>query len=232
MVASFRSHEAPAREGGVAPQGHPRTTAHIADYVQTSGTARGTLVAFPGRPAGAIPDTIVRCVLRRGDSPHTRAAYEADIRTYADWLEGEGLAWDAVSPDDLDRYRDALSGRYARTTSNRHLSTLRSLYREGLRAGLIVSDPASDVRSVRGRVSVTVVSSAPRKLDASSTASETTCAVRPDASWPGATSSSSASSSERASDAVRRRASASATSVTCRDTTSSRSGARDASAGR
>lgn len=129
----------------------PETTAHIADYVQTSGTPRGALVAFPRPPAGAIPDVIVRAVLRRGDSPHTHLAYEADIRTYAGWLEDEGLSWDAVSPDDLDRYRAWLSGRFARTTCNRRLSTLRSLYREGIKAGLIVSDPAADVRSVRGR---------------------------------------------------------------------------------
>lgn len=145
MVASFRKALLGAREDP------DRIDAHIADYVQPSSTARGTVVAFPRPPADVIPDALVRAVLRRGDSPHTHAAYRADVCTYATWLEGEGLSWDGVSPDDLDRYRDRLSERYARTTANRHLSTIRSLYREGIRAGLIATDPAADLRSLRGR---------------------------------------------------------------------------------
>ena len=136
--------ERPAEQG-------PGIAAHIAHYEQTSGTARGTLVAFPRPPAGAIPEALVRAVLRRGDSPHTHAAYGADLRAYERWIDGEDLSWDAVSADDLDRYREALSERYARTSANRHLSTIRSLYREAIRAGLIEADPAGDLRSVRGR---------------------------------------------------------------------------------
>jgi integrase/recombinase XerD len=94
---------------------------------------------------------LVETIIRRGDSPHTRRAYALDIQTYATWLGSEGLAWNAVSPDDLDRYREWLAGQYARTTANRRLVVVRALYGEAARRRLIVDDPADRLRGVRGR---------------------------------------------------------------------------------
>ena len=67
-------------------EGETRTAAHIAHYVQPSGTARGTVVAFPRSPVSPIPEALVRVVLRRGDSRHTHAAYEAVSRFAAKGL--------------------------------------------------------------------------------------------------------------------------------------------------
>ena len=104
-------------------------------------------------PAGLLRDAgqLLEAIIRRGDSPHTRRAYSLDLRTYAEWLEAEGLAWDLVTSDDLDRYREWLAERYARTTTNRRLSVVRSLYAEAHRRHRIPDDPAARLRGVRGR---------------------------------------------------------------------------------
>ena len=74
-----------------------------------------------------------------------------DLRTYAEWLESEELAWDRVTPDQLDMYREWLAERYARTTTNRRLSVVRSLYAEAHRRHRVADDPAARLRGVRGR---------------------------------------------------------------------------------
>jgi site-specific recombinase XerD len=94
---------------------------------------------------------LVEAIIRRGDSLHTRRAYASDLEGYAAWLASEGLAWDAVTPDDLDCYREWLAGQYARTTANRRLVVVRALYREATRRRLIANDPADRLRGVRGR---------------------------------------------------------------------------------
>ena len=98
-------------------------------------------------PAQAILDAVIS----RGDSPHTRRAYATDLTTFSGWLSSEGLSWDDVTSGDLDRYREWLSCRYARTTSNRRLVVVRALYGEAHRRHLISEDPASCLRGVRGR---------------------------------------------------------------------------------
>lgn len=104
-------------------------------------------------PVGLLRDAgqLLEAIIRRGDSPHTKRAYALDLRTYAEWLEAEGLAWGLVTPDDLDRYREWLAERYARTTTNRRLSVVRSLYAEAHRRHRVTDDPAARLRGVRGR---------------------------------------------------------------------------------
>jgi site-specific recombinase XerD len=94
---------------------------------------------------------LVEAIIRRGDSPHTRRAYAGDLETYAAWLASEELAWDAVTTDDLDRYREWLAAQYARTTANRRLVVVRALYGEAKRRHVLADDPADGLRGVRGR---------------------------------------------------------------------------------
>ena len=94
---------------------------------------------------------ILDAIIRRGDSVHTRRAYASDLATYAGWLAGQGLAWDAVSADDLDRYREWLAASYARTTANRRLTVVRTLYGEAARRHLVADNPGDRLRGVRGR---------------------------------------------------------------------------------
>jgi site-specific recombinase XerD len=109
----------------------------------------GSILPASTARSGAGP--LVEAVIRRGDSQHTRDAYDLDLRTYARWLSSEALDWDAVTPDDLDRYREWLAGKYARTTANRRLTVVRALYGEAHRRRLIADDPAVRLRGVRGR---------------------------------------------------------------------------------
>jgi integrase/recombinase XerD len=100
-----------------------------------------------------LPDTaaLVEAIIRRGDSPHTKRAYAADLAVLAGWLRDEGIAWDQVTPDDLDRYRESLAVRFARTTVNRRLTVVRALYAEAKLRRRILDDPAARVRGLRGR---------------------------------------------------------------------------------
>jgi site-specific recombinase XerD len=98
-----------------------------------------------------IPSELVEALIRRGDSPETRRAYVGDVHTFRSWLNGRGLRWNAVTPDDLDLYREWLAARYARSTTNRRLVVVRSLYAEALRRRLVATDPAERLRSLRGR---------------------------------------------------------------------------------
>ena len=117
--------------------------------LEVSGTALATQMS----PASGTrdPGPLVAAIVRRGDSPETRRAYATDLATYATWLASEGLAWDGVTADDLDRYREHLAGSYARSTANRRLIVVRSLYGEAVRRHLLTDDPATRLRGIRGR---------------------------------------------------------------------------------
>jgi len=150
MVASFRRNDTVARvrrPRTVASRRAPTTDTDIAGYRNPPRPIARLL------PASSLkaPERLIESVIRRGDSVNTRRAYRGDLETYAAWLDEAGFAWDAVSIDDLDEYRDWLSSRYARSTTNRRLSIVRSLYAEALRRGAVEVSPALMLRGIRGR---------------------------------------------------------------------------------
>ena len=98
-----------------------------------------------------VPEILIAALIRRGDSAETRRAYETDLVTFRRWLGDEGLPWNAVVADDLERYRQRLAGHFARTTVNRRLVMVRGLYAEAKRRHVIADDPADRLRSLRGR---------------------------------------------------------------------------------
>jgi integrase/recombinase XerD len=98
-----------------------------------------------------VESVLVEAVIRRGDSFHTRRAYRSDLETFRSWLATEALSWVAITADDLDAYREWLAVRYARTTVNRRLVVVRSLFAEAHRRHLIADDPAARLRGLRGR---------------------------------------------------------------------------------
>lgn len=110
-------------------------------------TDRAVIVPAPSPDLGTLLDAI----LRRGDSPHTRRAYAQDLAAYRDYLASAGIAWDAVTPADLDAYRDTLRERYATATVNRRTGTVRALYALAHEEGLLLRDPARRLRTVKGR---------------------------------------------------------------------------------
>ncbi len=95
-----------------------------------------------------IADYLAHLVVERRMSPRTVEAYGRDLRQFADWLEAEGTALDAVRRADLRTYlgrrRDA--GLAARSAA-RALSSLRGLFAFLFREGVITTDPASQLRA-------------------------------------------------------------------------------------
>ena len=65
----------------------------------------------------------------RSGSPHTEAAYRADLRHYAAHLARRGLAYDALSRRDAERYLVTLSAEHSARTVRRRVSCVRSFYR-------------------------------------------------------------------------------------------------------
>jgi integrase/recombinase XerD len=107
-------------------------------------------ITLPSSAGLATVGPILDAIIRRGDSVHTRRAYAGDLATYAQWLAEQGLAWDAVTEDDLDRYREWLATSYARTTANRRLTVVRTLYAEAAHRHLLADNPGDRLRGVRG----------------------------------------------------------------------------------
>jgi integrase/recombinase XerC len=87
----------------------------------------------------------------RRASPHTLAAYSADLADYARFLHARGEAWDAVTRSTLRVYlAGLLAGGLGRRSCARRLSALRTFYRIMLRDGHIARDPLAGVRAPKG----------------------------------------------------------------------------------
>ncbi len=77
-------------------------------------------------------------------SEHTVRGYEIDIDAYLRWCERTGSDPLTIDHRGLRAYLGELdAARYARTTINRHLSSLRGFYRWLAIQGLVEGDPAS-----------------------------------------------------------------------------------------
>lgn len=83
-------------------------------------------------------------VVERGLSGHTVRNYRADLADYLRWAWRQGLDPLAVTHKQLRLYLGELDqARYARTTVNRRLSSLRGFFRWLELCGLVDADPAS-----------------------------------------------------------------------------------------
>lgn len=77
-----------------------------------------------------MEEFLVHLVVERGRATSTLEAYRRDLRTYARWLEAQGLTLDRVSEDDLVAYlRARQSAGLAPATVKRSLVTVRGLHR-------------------------------------------------------------------------------------------------------
>ena len=82
--------------------------------------------------------------VEQNSSVHTVRAYITDLDAFFRWCERRNLDPLAASHSDLRSYLGELdAARYARTTVNRHLSSLRGFYRWLSIAGISDADPAS-----------------------------------------------------------------------------------------
>lgn len=106
----------------------------------------------PAKLTNSQLDQLVRAVIRRGDSHETKRAYRYDAARFMDWLAETTLTPATVTPDDLDAYREWLVAvGEARSTINRRLGFVRSLYAEADRRRLLPYNPAAWLRNLRGR---------------------------------------------------------------------------------
>ncbi len=81
-------------------------------------------------------------------SPATRNAYGKDIKHFIEFLIRKGLTdFSLVKHTDIREYLGELQGRLSRSSINRKLSSIRSLFSYMLKAGMIESDPTGKVYS-------------------------------------------------------------------------------------
>lgn len=87
-----------------------------------------------------------------GSSPHTRKAYESDLRQFVAWAERGGAAGpETVDPLVLRRYLAYLTTRgMARPTIARKAAALRAFFGWLRRKGVVAVDPSRNLRSPRG----------------------------------------------------------------------------------
>ena len=87
-----------------------------------------------------------------GSSPHTRKAYESDLRQFVAWAERGGAAGpEAVDHLVLRRYLAYLTTRgMARTTIARKAAALRAFFGWLRRRGVVAVDPTRNLRTPKG----------------------------------------------------------------------------------
>ena len=92
----------------------------------------------------ALEDYLESLQVERNVSEHTVRAYRMDLEAYLRWCERHDIDALPVTHRQLRSYLGELdAARYARTTINRHLSSLRGFYEWMNLVGLVQSDPAS-----------------------------------------------------------------------------------------
>jgi integrase/recombinase XerC len=78
----------------------------------------------------------------RGVSMHTLTGYGRDLRHFARFLSGERItSWSAVTPQVARRYVAGLDRRYARSSTARRLSALRTFFKYLYREGQVSRNP-------------------------------------------------------------------------------------------
>lgn len=87
--------------------------------------------------------------MESGLTQHSLNAYGADLRSFAQYLQGSSTGLLSVNQADLLQYMAERSGQVSARTSARSLSSLRRFYRWTLREGLIQSDPSALIKSPR-----------------------------------------------------------------------------------
>ena len=82
-----------------------------------------------------------------GAATNTQLAYARDLRDFADWLDGHGTAFDAVSRDVIEDYLVFCDAQgLAKSTRARRLSAIKQLYRFAFEEGWMETNPAIQIR--------------------------------------------------------------------------------------
>lgn len=105
-----------------------------------------------GNPASEalVEDFLASLRIERNYSQHTQRSYRTDLEAFLGWCRREGV--DALNPTrrTFRAYLGYLNaGGYARTTVNRHLSSLRSFYGWLVVAGHLEYDPTTTLKGLK-----------------------------------------------------------------------------------
>jgi integrase/recombinase XerD len=96
--------------------------------------------------AAHVDRFLARLAAEKGASPHTVRAYATDLRHYLAWAERAEVDPIGLDHRQLRRYLAELDqARYARTTTARRLSAVRSFFSYLVAEGVITSDPSGVV---------------------------------------------------------------------------------------
>lgn len=96
------------------------------------------------RASMLLEDYIESLIVERNVSEHTARAYRTDLEAFLRWCARRDVDALAVTHRQLRSYLGELdAARYARTTVNRHLSSLRGFYEYLTLVGAVRDDPAS-----------------------------------------------------------------------------------------
>ena len=122
-----------------------KTRASRAKAAQTASRTDEAHLEAPRSDTKALLDGFAESLrVEQNFSAHTVRAYITDLDAFFRWCERRNLDPLAASHSDLRSYLGELdAARYARTTVNRHLSSLRGFYRWLSIAGISDADPAS-----------------------------------------------------------------------------------------
>lgn len=108
------------------------------------GLAVSAVSAKTGRCEALIDEYVDALRIERNDSAHTIRAYRTDLEAYLRWCARNEVDPLSVTHRELRSYLGELdAARYARTTVNRHLSSLKGFYGWMDLRGIIEVDPAS-----------------------------------------------------------------------------------------
>ena len=98
-------------------------------------------------------DAFLDAAAREGKSPHTLAAYRADLRVFAEWFaltNGESMRAAAVTPTDIRTFRayQQVNRRLKPATVNRRLTSLHRFFHWADATGRVARDPTDDIDGV------------------------------------------------------------------------------------
>jgi len=79
-------------------------------------------------------------------APRSRRVYAGDAKTFAIWLQENGLTVKGLTRSHVIEYRSHLGEKYAKATAARMLSVAKRILNEQVIAGHIAANPASEVK--------------------------------------------------------------------------------------
>ena len=80
-------------------------------------------------------------------NPHTQRAYQAAVRRFLAWCEGEGVELASISPGMVGQYLVGLGG--SAVEANLHLSALRGFFDRLVQRHVVMLNPAASVSGVK-----------------------------------------------------------------------------------